>query len=118
MRSDRTDKERIKKAISTWDELKQMMKEKNISSKQILTDKYTQWAITTPIYNIGEQIYQVSKDLKDKYPDLPWKEVSGLRHRLVHDYDDIKWSMIKNSIDDEMDTFIDELRKILKELDK
>lgn len=118
MKSDRTDKERIKKAISTWDDLKKMMKDKNISSDSILNDQYVQWTITTPIYNIGEQIYNVSKDLKNNYPDLQWNEVSGLRHRLVHDYDDIKWSIIKNTIETEMDPFIKELRKIVKELDK
>lgn len=118
MKNERTDKERIKKAISTWDDLKKMIKDKNISSDSILNDQYVQWTITTPIYNIGEQIYNVSKELKNDYPDLPWSEVSGLRHRLVHDYDDIKWSIIKNTIEIEMDPFIKELRKIVKELDK
>lgn len=118
MKNDRTDKERLKKAISTWEDLKKVMKENNISSESILYSQYVQWTITTPIYNIGEQIYNVSKDLKDTYPNLPWTEVSGLRHRLVHDYGDIKWNIIKTTIDEEMEPFIKELRKIVKDLNK
>lgn len=117
MKSDRTDKERIKKAISKWDKLKEVLKERDISLSNINDDELIQWIVTVPIYNIGEQIYNISNDLKENYPDLPWREVSGLRHRLVHDYDDIKWDMIKRIMEEEMDPFINQLREILKTLD-
>lgn len=116
MKTDRTDKERIKKAISKWDKLKEIVSERSISLDNLDKDECVQWIVTVPIYNIGEQVYNISSSLKDEYPKLPWKEVSGLRHRLVHDYDDINWEMIKTIITTEMDSFIDQLREILKTL--
>lgn len=118
MRSERTDKERLKKIVKYWDELKATLKEKNITSEDIKNDQFTQWAITTPVFNIGEQVYQVSDELKKRHSNLPWDKISGLRHRLVHDYDNIKWGIIVDALENDMDSFIKEIKKIIKELDK
>lgn len=117
MKSDRTDKERLKKIVKYWEELKTILKEKNITSEDIKSDQFIQWAITTPVFNIGEQVYQVSNELKEQYPNLPWDKVSGLRHRLVHDYDNIKWEIIVSTIENNMDDFVKEIKEIIKQLD-
>ena len=40
--------------------------------------------------------------------------VSGLRHRLVHDYDGINWSLIADVIFDDMEPFVMQVRDILR----
>ncbi|HMN05054.1 MAG TPA: DUF86 domain-containing protein [Flavobacteriales bacterium] len=35
---------------------------------------------------IGEAAYQVSDDHKAAHPEIDWFKISGLRHRIVHDY--------------------------------
>lgn len=82
-----SDKERIKKIIQKWEHLQSKINEKNITESEVKNDQFIQWAITTPLYNIGEQVYKLSPEIKKQYPDLPWIQVAGLRHRLVHDYD-------------------------------
>ena len=89
----KSDKERIKKIIATWDSLGLQIQEKDITREMVLSDEFAQWAVTTPLYNIGEQVYQMSNELKNQHPDVPWKLVSGLRHRLVHDYEGINWNI-------------------------
>lgn len=59
----KSDKERLKKIITTWDNLHRQMVERNITREDLLTDKFSQWAVTTPLYNIGEQVYNLSSDL-------------------------------------------------------
>ena len=79
-----------------------------------MEDEFSQWAVTTPLYNIGEQVYKISAELKAKYPDIPWNVVSGLRHRLVHDYEGINWSIIVEVVFDEMNDFINQIKKIIE----
>jgi len=74
-----------------------------------MKDSFFQWAVTTPLYNIGEQVYNISRELKQQYPDIPWSMVSGLRHRLVHNYEGINWSIIVEIVFHEMDDFIDQI---------
>lgn len=57
-----SDKERLKKIIKTWDSLQKQMKEHHITREILLNDEFSQWAITTPLYNIGEQVYMLSPD--------------------------------------------------------
>ena len=35
---------------------------------------------------IGETAKHVPDDFRDEYPDIPWRKISGLRDRLIHDY--------------------------------
>lgn len=108
-----SDTERIKKIISTWDALQRQLATRSITREQLLTDEFSQWAVTTPLYNIGEQVYKISEETKAQHPEIIWNVVSGLRHRLVHDYDGINWSIIVAVIFDEMDDFVKAVKAIL-----
>ena len=101
-----SDTERIKKIIKTWNSLQNQIKEHNITKEMLLNDEFSQRAVTNPLYNIGEQVYKISNELKKENSEIPWSVVSGLRHRLVHDYDGINWSIIVEVVFDEMDNFI------------
>lgn len=112
----KTDKERLKRIAAIWNELNTQIKQRNITKEQLLNDEFSQWAVTTPLYNIGEQAYNLSNELKGRYPDIPWSMVSGLRHRLVHDYDGINWTIIVDVIFDEMEPFVAAVKQILNEI--
>ena len=108
-----SDTERIKKIISTWESLKLQIENRSITKEMLLTDEFSQWAVTTPLYNIGEQVYKLSSEFKLEHPEIIWNIVSGLRHRLVHDYDGINWSVIVEVVFGEMDQFIDSVKKFI-----
>ena len=108
-----SDTERIKKIISTWESLKFQIENRSITKEMLLTDEFSQWAVTTPLYNIGEQVYKLSSEFKLEHPEIIWNIVSGLRHRLVHDYDGVNRSVIVEVVFGEMDQFIDSVKKLI-----
>ena len=108
-----SDKERLKKIIKIWETLQKQMEEHHITREILLNDEFSQWAVTTPLYNIGEQVYTLSSDFKKEHSDIPWSLVSGLRHRLVHDYEGINWSIIVEVVFDEMDDFVNSIEKLI-----
>lgn len=108
----KTDTERLKKIVSLWDALSSEIERRGITREMLLTEQFSQWAVTTPVYNIGEQVYQLSPEFKKEHPDIPWSVVSGLRHRLVHDYDGINWSLIADVIFDDMNPFVEQVKSI------
>ena len=109
----KSDKERLKKIVSTWAGLKVQMEKHGITPELLMDDEFSQWAVTTPLYNIGEQVYQLSSEFKASYPDQPWNMVAGLRHRLVHDYDGINWTIIVEVLFEDMDPFVSAVEDIL-----
>ena len=109
----KSDTERIKKIVSTWEALKRQIDEHSITKEKLLDDEFSQWAVTTPLYNIGEQVYKISDETKKQNPQIIWSVVSGLRHRLVHDYEGINWSIIVDVIFNEMEEFVNEVKKLI-----
>lgn len=112
----KTDKERLKKIVDIWEELSEQMRQREITKELLMNDEFSQWAVTTPLYNIGEQVYQLGKELKERYPEQPWNKISGLRHRLIHDYDGINWTIIVDVIFNEMEPFVNAVKQILTEI--
>ena len=89
-----TDEQRIAKIVVLCEKLLTYLRENQLTPEDVMKQEYTQWAITTPLYNIGENVYQLSDAYKDSRPDIPWLKIAGLRHRLVHDYESTNWSII------------------------
>jgi uncharacterized protein with HEPN domain len=49
-------------------------------------DELIQNAVMHVIQVVGEAATKVSDTFKTAHPEIPWKAISGMRHRLVHDY--------------------------------
>ena len=68
--------------------------------------------MTTPLYNIGEHVYNLSEDFKKTHPDISWVKIAGLRHRLVHHYEDTNWIVICTIIFDVLPEFLEQIREL------
>lgn len=55
-----------------------------ITPEKICNEETVRWTVTTPLYNIGERVYNLSEEFKKEYSDI---KIAGLRHR-VHHYED------------------------------
>ncbi len=46
------------------------------------------------LYNVSDCAYNLSSEYKAEHDEITWSMISGLRHRLVHDYKGTNWQMI------------------------
>lgn len=73
-----------------------------MSYEGFLKDEKSQDAIVRNIEILGEAAKNISMDFKNRYPQIPWKELAGARNRLIHQYFgvnyDIVWDIIKNNL--------------------
>jgi uncharacterized protein with HEPN domain len=67
-----------------------------------LSDDLTQNAVVHCIQIIGEAAGKVSKGYRQDHPKIPWKEIIGMRNRIVHEYFRIipeqVWSVVEDDI--------------------
>ncbi len=54
--------------------------------RAVLDDEVTQAAVTRWIEIIGEAAGAVSAELRVDYPEVPWRDLVGMRNILVHAY--------------------------------
>ena len=75
---------------------------KELSYQDFLQKIETQDAVVRNFEIIGEAVKNISKNLKTKYNNLQWKEIAGMRDKVIHLYFggnwDIVWKAAKNSL--------------------
>jgi len=51
---------------------------------------------------LGEAVKHIPEEVKQRYPDVPWKKMAGMRDKLVHEYFgvqlDVIWETIKKDL--------------------
>jgi hypothetical protein len=71
------------------------------SEDSFLRDEVLTAAVLHHLTVIGEAISRLSVELRGRYPDVPWRQIIGVRHRIVHAYSDLDWQILWDAaIDD------------------
>ena len=58
----------------------------SVGYDEFMSRTHWQDAVIRQLEIIGEATKQISGDLRDRHPDVPWRRISGLRDVLIHDY--------------------------------
>jgi uncharacterized protein with HEPN domain len=59
---------------------------RDVTPEQFLQDELMQHGIMRLIEILGEAARQLSDDFKVNHPEIPWRQIIGLRNRMVHEY--------------------------------
>lgn len=63
---------------------------------------------------IGEAASKVSEEFRSHHPQIPWKGVVAMRHRLIHGYFDINLDVVWATVEDELPALLSDLKRILE----
>ena len=58
----------------------------NISYETFLSNEDIKEIVSFNVLQIGELVKNLSVDFIKRYPEMPWKEIKGMRDRLAHGY--------------------------------
>ena len=67
------------------------------------------------LQNIGEAARKVSDTTRSDLPAIPWRRVIGMRHRLVHGYEDIRVEIIVQTIREDLPELVSTIRSALRD---
>lgn len=75
---------------------------RGMSYDDFLDDTKTQDAVLRNVQVIGEAVKQLSPSLRESHPEIPWRQMAGLRDKITHDYFgmnyDIVWFVAKADV--------------------
>jgi len=69
------------------------------TEEQFYRNRQVQDAVLRRLEIIGEAVKNLDEDFRNRYPEIPWKKVAGLRDVLIHEYFGVSlkrvWRVIK-----------------------
>jgi len=106
---------------SSTDYISDMMDAGNRASRHLgmlglvdfLTDELRVDAVVRALTVMGEACKRVSPTLRDRFPEVPWKLIAGMRDVLIHDYDGIDLSRVWDTVTVQLPPVLLLLRPIL-----
>ena len=92
----------IKRCIQ---KIKQYIKGHN--KEQFIDNELIQDAIARNFEIIGEATKHLSNEFKDSYPNIPWRDIAGMRDKLIHHYMGLDVEVIWKTIEEDI-PFLDQ----------
>jgi len=73
-----------------------------LTEEQFFSDRKTIEAVVWNLQVIGEAVKNIPREIRSGYPDVPWRDMAGLRDVIVHQYFGIKldviWKVVQNDL--------------------
>jgi uncharacterized protein with HEPN domain len=87
---------------------------KDLSKADFNSNELVQDAVIRNIEIIGEATKKISQELKSKFKEIPWREISAMRDKLVHDYMGIDVEVVWKTVTDDIPLIETLINKIYK----
>ena len=85
----------------------------SLSDEEIINNEILLDSIMFRLIQVSENSLKLSDDFKNEFNEIPWVAVKGLRNRIVHDYGNVDYSIILDTIRNEIPYCVELLDKVL-----
>ncbi|MBA3336701.1 MAG: DUF86 domain-containing protein [Chloroflexia bacterium] len=80
---------------------------------QFLDDAMSQSAVIYQISIVGEATRRLSAGFTARYPDLPWRDMMGMRNRVIHGYDSVDLNEVWRVVTHDIPVFLAQIEPLV-----
>ena len=84
--------------------------------EQFRVDDLVSAAVERRIEIMGEATKRLSMSLRDSHPEIPWRQMAGMRDLLIHAYDDIEVAVVYDAVTQVIPPLIPKIEAIIQTL--
>ena len=89
---------------------------RGMSYEEFSGDDKTVYAVTRALEVIGEATKCIPRQVRERYPSLPWSEMAGMRDKLIHAYFGINRAIIWRTVRDDIPPLRPAVQRLLDDL--
>lgn len=82
------------------------------SFEEFTRDTKTQDAVIRNLEIIGEATKKLSDSVKQAHPQVPWREMAGMRDKMIHDYFGINYDIVWKVASDQVPKILQEIQRV------
>ena len=86
-----------------------------LSYEEFVKDDKTKDAVERNFEIIGEAVKNLTDDFRNSYPEIPFRQIAGMRDKLIHDYFGVDYQIVWKTIKDRLPEFYDNIKRIIIE---
>jgi uncharacterized protein with HEPN domain len=87
-----------------------------LSVTELARDEVRLYGALHALTLVGEAAKRVPPDVRQRFPDIPWRAMAGLRDVIVHQYDELDIDAIHRTATEDAQMLIDRLPGVIAEL--
>ena len=87
------------------------------SAQQIEADWREALAFERVMEVLGEAVKRLPEELKQRYPQVPWRLVAGMRDKISHGYDAVDYQTLWDAVQNDLPLLLTTVEQMLRELD-
>lgn len=85
----------------------------DVAREQFDADEILQNAVMRLLEIIGEAARSISQDVKDAHTQIPWREIVGMRNRLIHHYFRVDVNKVWDAIKQDVPSLIEMIEPLI-----
>ncbi len=86
-----------------------------VTFEDLVSDFRINFAVFRALEIVGEATKRLPMELRNEYPDVPWKEMAGMRDRIIHGYDVVEHKIVWDTVKKRIPVVKPQIQQILED---